>query len=206
MPNYNQSSPSNELYHYGVKGMRWGHRKAQSTYVTSLSRAKAAYKGDKKRADAAYSRAAAEYDRFTKGGRIESKKADRALDAAADKWGDDRKAAKANYKAAKTQIKRNAVKEYTKKYNAASKASDLADKRWNEVDAQYQALGKIKVTRIINAARNKTAAAKQYSKNYEEASRMSDAADKLWAESKAAYRETGRNYVERVFNNIKYRK
>lgn len=41
---------SDELYHYGVPGMRWGHRKApeQSSYVKNVKSTKAAYKSAKK--------------------------------------------------------------------------------------------------------------------------------------------------------------
>lgn len=95
---------NNELMHYGVLGMKWGHRKA-NPYSTQMRNAKLKYKSNKKRIDSAYTRAGEAYDKATKGGRIESKKADRALDAAADKWGADRKAAKAAYKAEKTGIK-----------------------------------------------------------------------------------------------------
>lgn len=37
MPDY--TIVNGELYHYGVKGMRWGHRKAQARYAKKLGRA-----------------------------------------------------------------------------------------------------------------------------------------------------------------------
>ena len=68
----------------------------------------------------------------------------------------------------------------------------------------YISLGKNKVERIFNAARNKTDAAKRYNKAYDEASNMSDKADELWRDAKNSYKKTGRNKIERVINNAKY--
>lgn len=103
-----------------------------------------------------------------------------------------------------SSAKKAAIKEYSEKFNKASHASDIADKKWTEVKAEYKALGKTRVTRMLNAARSKTDAAKKYNKDYNVASSMSDKADALWRESNKAYKKTGRNYVERVLNNIKY--
>lgn len=192
----------NELMHYGVPGMKWGHHKANA-YVTYMQNAKLRYKSNKKQIDSSYTKAGAAYDRATKGGRVPNKKADRALDAAADKWASDRKSARAAYKQDKINIKKKYVSDYNKKFNSAEKASNIADKKWNEVNAQYKALGKNKIERMIKSM-GKSEAAKQYSKNYDEASRLSDAADKKWKEAKEAYKQTGRNYVDRIFNNIKY--
>lgn len=130
---------SSELYHHGVKGMKWGHRKA--TYAKM---------------------------------------------------------------AAKNKSHKAAVKEYGKKFDKASKASDLADEMWNNVKAERKTLGKNFITRTIASMQNKTDAAKKYNKDYDMASKKSDIADKLWREAHAAYKKTGRNYVDRIFNNVKY--
>ena len=194
---------NNELIHYGVKGMKWGHHKA-NPYVTSMQNARSRYKNNKKQINSAYTKAGEAYDRATKGGKISNKKADRALDAAADKWASDRKSAKAAYKQDKINIKKQAVSDYNKKFNSAERASNIADKKWNEVDAKYTALGKNKVERMLNAAKGKSKEAKDYNKAYEEASNMSDIADAKWREAKSAYKQTGYNAISRVSNNIKY--
>ena len=103
-----------------------------------------------------------------------------------------------------TSAKKGAVKKYSKEYDKASEMSDLADKKWSEVDALYTSLGKNKVQRMLAASSNKSAAAKKYSKEYDKASEMSDLADKKWSEVKSLYKDTGSNFVSRVFNNIKY--
>lgn len=38
---------NNELLHYGVKGMRWGHRKADPSYKKAHARTKVKYLSDK---------------------------------------------------------------------------------------------------------------------------------------------------------------
>lgn len=199
-----RTNQPNELYHHGVKGMKWGKRKAQSEYHQSLSRAKSTYKSNKKKIDAGYTKAAEMFDKKTNGGRVRNKTAEQAFDKAADKWAADRKSAKADYKNTKASIKKQAVKSYEKQFNKAEKASNVADKKWNQVNEQYHNLGKTKVTRMINAARNKTDAAKSYNREYDKASNMSDSADKLWSDAKKLYEQTGRNRVERIFNNVKY--
>lgn len=102
-----------------------------------------------------------------------------------------------------SDVRRN-VKEYSKKYDKAEKASNIADKKWHEVNEMYVALGKNKVQRIINASRNKSTAAKKYNNEYDRASNMSDEADALWKEAKDSYKKTGRNRISRVINNAKY--
>ena len=179
-----------ELYHFGVKGMKWGHRKATSDYHQALSNAKTAYQSNKKKIDAKYTKAGEIYEKKTNGGIVRDKKAEHDFDKAANKT--------------KASIKKQAVKTYEKKFNEAERASNAADDKWNQVNEQYKKLGKTKVTRMINAARNKTEAAKSYNREYNKASNMSDSADKLWSDAEKRYKETGRNRVERILNNVKY--
>ena len=197
--------------HYGVPGMKWGHRKAQPT--SSVGRAKAAYKQAKKDFYKSYNSAYGYSNRHTIG-RFVSKKIraeserrwndardkSKALDSAKKVYKNEKKA----YKNEKKAAKKAAVKGYSKTYNTASRMSDAADKKWSEVKEQHKALGKNFIERAINSQKN-TAQAKAYRKNFDEASRMSDEADVKWTEAKEKYKKTGRNTVSRVANNIRYR-
>lgn len=99
------------LLHYGVKGMRWGHRKAQP--MSELDRKRADYKTAKKEYNKsfnkAYNRAAAAYSPIKK----HREANDARWDDAANKAEALRKA-KADYKTAKKQSKQSANKTNSK--------------------------------------------------------------------------------------------
>lgn len=195
---------NNELMHYGVLGMKWGHRKAQPT--SSVGRAKAAYMQAKKDYNKSYNSAYGYSSRHAIGQFVSKKKraeSDRRWNDASDK-AKALDSAKKAYKNEKKAAKKAAVKDYSKTYNTASRMSDAADKKWSEVKERHKALGKNFIERAINSQKN-TAQAKAYRKNFDEASRMSDEADVKWTEAKEKYKKTGRNTVSRVANNIRYR-
>lgn len=111
----------------------------------------------------------------------------------------------------KREETRKAVRDYSKKYNKASKASDDADELWRDAKGVYKNTGKTGITRVINnATKGKFAdsqtkkAISEYSKKYDKASKASDDADELWRDAKSAYKSTGKNAISRVANNIKY--
>lgn len=193
----------NELYHFGVKGMKWGVRK--KNYVTVRQANKNANEAAKKAgkesiaADKVKSRAG---ERVTY--RQASKNARAAMDTARKESIAKDKTYNKQLKADKQERTKSAVSDYSKKFDKAERASNMADKKWNEVNEQYKALGKNKVQRMLAAAQNKTVAAKKYNKMYDEASDMSDRADEQWKEAREAYKKTGRTYVSRIFNNAKY--
>lgn len=96
---------SDELMHYGVKGMKWGHRKAQ----TDVSTARAAYKTAKKEYNKSFDKA---YNRAHQAYSLSKKK--RAANDA--RWEDV---------ANKAETLRNAKKEY-KQVKATAKATAKA--------------------------------------------------------------------------------
>lgn len=192
-----------ELMHYGVKGMRWGHRKAP----TSVSNAKAAYKSAKKAYSKSYNSAYGYSSRHAIGQYVNKKKkaeANKRWDDAFNKAAALRDA-KANYKKTKADYKRSKVADYSKKYNEAVRTQEIADKSYAEMKRQYKALGKNAISRGINSTKN-TAAAKAYSKAWDRANADQERADSANRAMKKAYRKTGSNAVSRVVNNARYGK
>lgn len=118
----------NELYHHGVKGMKWGHRKALPTSSTynKVKNAQSAYKDARKIANKKYN---IMYDRaanhpiatnFTKKGRAKYEKAfDEYYDAEKNRQS-ARDAYNAAKKERKTQLK-NTTKELNKKASFGEK-------------------------------------------------------------------------------------
>lgn len=108
-----------ELMHYGVKGMKWGHHKARPLTGTRAIRAN--YKNKKRQIDISYSKAADKYERvlYTKD-KNKLKKVSDEFDRAADKWAADRKNARNQYKAEKKAYKQ--TDEYKTKRAKAIKA------------------------------------------------------------------------------------
>lgn len=196
---------NDELYHYGVKGMRWGHRKSlyNNPVVTSKKRAyKAAKKEYAKSNNEAY-----QYSRMHPIGQYVSKKKKlesnkRNMDVI-NKFVAMRNAKK-DYKTAKRNVMKQNVKDYNKSFNKSSSLSDRADKTTREAERMYKELGKNPLSRIITAAKNETPEAKAYNKKMDEAIRQSNIADKSWTKTNELYKKTGYIYTTRLLNIIKY--
>lgn len=163
-----------ELYHYGVKGMKWGVRKARPQGdATGMARRK--LQGYAKHPS-----------------KLGSSRVSTAI-----------RSHQIKTLQKKAEINKN-IKDYRKKYDSASAQSDHADALWKDAKAKYNALGRNRVERVLATIQNKSAAAKEYNTAFNKANSASDRADAAWAKSKEAYAKTGKNAVSRVINNIRY--
>lgn len=136
-----------ELYHHGVKGMRWGVRRYQNK-DGSLTSA-----GRKRYTD--YKPAIKEY-------RDSYDKASSMNDAADAKWRDVQAARKELGRTAigrtiaSARNKTEAAKKYNRMYDEWSKMQDDADEQWRDADEKYKHTGGNRLTRIANNIRYDT--------------------------------------------------
>ena len=145
---------TNELYHHGIKGQKWGVRRWQN-------------------ADGTYN-----------------------------------EAGKKRYGGEKRNEKKAAVYRYSKAMNEADRTQEIADKAYSKSKEAYDALGKTKLSRVVEAFKGSigkgSEAYKRYSKAYDKAVETQEVADEAYKKAKAAYTETGKTFAGRVLNNIRY--
>lgn len=145
-----------KLYDHVMRIIREKKGEKDHIYHQSLTRAKTAYKSNKKKIDAGYTKASEMFDKKTNGGRVRNKKAEQAFDKAADKWASDRKSAKADYKKTKTSIKRTA-KAQKKEFKADVKNYK---KNANILDLSVNKDGSVNVTSRADTMKKSIAAKK----------------------------------------------
>mgnify|MGYP003299767047 CR=1 FL=1 len=146
---------NNELYHYGVMGMKWGHRKA---YKTAVSNAKLAYKNRNSSIQKRYDIEEANIEKnYRRGQALSNKDYDREI-AASNRAERDWAKSKATYKddirRAKNDYKANVAKtkaEYKNNYKQLKNNDSAADKllfntATRKKAAQYMTENKMSMT------------------------------------------------------------
>lgn len=123
---------TDELYHYGVMGMKWGHRKQ---YKQALATAKRNYRDRDARIQERYDKEEANIESGYRRGQMLSKK-DQAREHAADAramrdWAKSKATYKAEKARLKNQYKENVAKskaEYKSNYRDLKETDTMADK------------------------------------------------------------------------------
>ena len=187
---------ADELYHYGVPGMKWRKRKARP-----LSDVQKARRADKKWSDVQSQYRSLGKTRVTRALKATYGKSDavKKYRREYDNW-------EKSAKSAKKAATKAAVKDYNKSFDLANKLADKADKKWSDVQSQYRSLGKTRVTRALKATYGKSDAVKKYRREYDNWEKSQNEVDKQWKDARKKYKKTGKTGASRVVNNIRYGK
>ena len=218
---------SKELYHYGIKGQKWGTRRFQNEdgSLTTLGR-QHYYPNSAKTTDARWkeneelhkknNRAA--YKKLAKGALgyyINSK------DHSKNYWGGikdtltenkryrkEKKELKKARRAQKQANEKKAVAAYQKKYQQlVGKANKQFDKDYATVSNNWNSLGKSELGRKMKTVfKKKDASVVAWKKSVDDMMTNSKRSQQEWNDSNIneMYKRTGSNAISRIVNNIKY--
>jgi hypothetical protein len=204
-----------ELYHHGVKGMKWGVRRYRNPDGSLTPAGKKRYGSEdvankhealrtaqrayNKSFNKAYDRAGAALSPFKKHRKANEKRWEDAGEKAREL-----QKAKSDYKTAKTKQATSAVKKYEKQRDKAREAQKVADQKWSEVEERRKAMGKTAVQRFFASFDSKNAATKAYNKAWDAYDKADGKAAAEALKMRETYINTGRNRVERALNNARY--
>lgn len=183
---------NDEIYHYGIPGMKWGKRTATNIGNGIKAQTRAGY--DQIRHPVHSTKAQISMLRKNPIGTLKGgTKVLNELNADVKNRVEKRQ----------TEVK-SAVKDYRQERDKATKMSEAAEKQWQTAKEAYKKTGKTRVTAIINKIKGKSPEVKAYKKEYDKADTMDDKAAAQWDKVQEAYKKTGKNKIGAIINNIKY--
>lgn len=186
----------NTLTHHGILGQKWGFRRFQNKDGTLTS-------AGRKRKQEAVRKYLKTFDEADRQQAITDKKWEN-VHTQYQGLGKTRLGRIASVNIA---MKGKDTDKYFKTWDEAEKLQSLADKKWNEVSKEYQALGKNRIERIMtvhNAQNGKTKSARKYLDAWDAAEKQESISEQKWDEVSKQYKALGKNFLARAWTVSKY--